>query len=76
LFCYKELDGQFAAVNAKSDKTVKIAERTVKRQRVEATVLNSLSPVSKEEICHTLPDVSPATMEVVLALKRRKSLTK
>jgi len=33
---------------------------------VEATVLNSLTPLSKAEICKILPDVSPTTVEAVL----------
>ena len=58
LFCYKELDKRFAAVNAK---------KVTKRQRVEATVLNSLLPISKQEICYVLLDISPTTVEAVLA---------
>jgi len=58
LFCYKELDKRFAVVNAK---------KVSKRQRVEATVLNSLLPVSKQEICYILLDISPTTIEAVLA---------
>jgi Fic family protein len=58
LFCYKELDKRFAVVNAK---------KATKRQRVEATVLNSLLPISKQEICYILPDVSPTTVEAALA---------
>ncbi|MCL1975236.1 MAG: hypothetical protein FWG61_03630 [Firmicutes bacterium] len=58
LFCYKELDKRFAAINAK---------KTTKRQRVEATVLNSQLPISKQEICYVLLDVSPTTVEAVLA---------
>lgn len=58
LFCYKELDKRFAVVNAK---------KATKRQRIEATVLNSLLPVSKQEICYILPDVSPTTVEAALA---------
>jgi predicted transcriptional regulator len=34
---------------------------------VEATVLNSLLPVSKQEVCYVLPDVSPTTVEYALA---------
>ncbi len=56
--CYKELDKRFAVVNGK-----KISKTT----RIEATVLNSLVPISKAEICHILPDVSPTTVEAVLA---------
>lgn len=57
LFCYKELDKRFAVVNA---------TRVTKRQRIEATVLNSLLPISKAEICYVLPDVSPTTVEAAL----------
>ena len=35
-------------------------------ERIEATVLNSLTPISKAEICRILPDVSPSTVELVL----------
>ena len=55
--CYKELDSRFAVVNSR---------RVSKRSRIEATVLNSLVPVSKTEICKVLPDVSPTTVEAVL----------
>ena len=61
--CYKELDSRFAVANSR---------RVSKRSRIEATVLNSLVPVSKTEICKVLPDVSPTTVEAVLGemLKR------
>jgi Fic family protein len=65
LYCYKELDKRFAVVNAK---------KVSKRQRVEATVLNSLLPISKQEICYILPDISPTTVEAVLAGMVRSSL--
>ncbi len=55
--CYKELDKRFAVVHGK---------KITKKARVEATVLNSLTPISKAEICHILPDVSPTTVEAVL----------
>ena len=55
--CYKELDKRFAVVHGK---------RITKKTRVEATVLNSLIPISKAEICKILPDVSPTTVEAVL----------
>ena len=55
--CYKELDSRFAVANSR---------RVSKRSRIEATVLNSLVPVSKVEICKVLPDVSPTTVEAVL----------
>lgn len=55
--CYKELDKRFAVVNGK---------KITKTARIEATVLNSLVPISKAEICNVLPDVSPTTVEAVL----------
>lgn len=58
LCCYKELDKRFAVVNS---------TKVNKRGRIEATVLNSLLPISKREICAILPDVSPTTVEVVLS---------
>ena len=57
LLCYKELDKRFAVINEK---------KATKRHRVEATVLNSLLPISKQEVCYILPDVSPTTVEAVL----------
>ena len=41
-------------------------KRITEKARVEATVLNSLTPLSKTEICKSLPDVSPTTVEAVL----------
>lgn len=55
--CYKELDKRFAVLHGK---------RVTKKARIEATVLNSLTPLSKAEICKILPDVSPTTVEAVL----------
>ena len=57
LKCYKELDTHFAAIQS---------GKVSKRQRIETTVLNSLLPISKREICYILPDVSPTTVEKVL----------
>lgn len=59
IICYKELDKRFAVVNA---------AKTTKKQRIEATALNSLLPISKQEICYVLPDVSPTTVEAALAV--------
>ncbi len=56
--CYKELDKRFAVVNGK---------RVTKSARVEATVLGSLTPISKAEICGIHPDISPTTVEAVLS---------
>ncbi|MCR4963838.1 MAG: Fic family protein [Firmicutes bacterium] len=55
--CYKELDKRFAVVHGK---------KITKKARIEATVINSLTPLSKAEICKILPDVSPTTVEAVL----------
>ena len=57
--CYKELDKRFAVVHGK---------KITKKARIEATVLNSLTPLSKAEICKILPDVSPTTVEAVLGV--------
>jgi Fic family protein len=58
LMCYRELDKRFAVVNS---------GKVSKRGRIEATVLNSLLPISKREVCYILPDVSPTTVEAVIA---------
>lgn len=57
--CYKELDKRFNVVNS---------NKITKKARVEATVLNSLTAISKTEICNILPDVSPTTIEAVLGV--------
>ncbi|MDR3294585.1 MAG: hypothetical protein LBT26_01975 [Clostridiales Family XIII bacterium] len=56
--CYKKLDKRFSVVNS---------GKVNKRERIEATVLNSLLPISKREVCYILPDVSPTTVEAVIA---------
>ncbi len=55
--CYKELDKRFAVLGNK---------KVTKQARVEATVMNSLTPISKSDICKILPDVSVTTVEAVL----------
>jgi len=50
------------------------AKKVTKRERVEATVLNSLLPISKQEICYVLPDVSPTTVEAALATMLKDGL--
>ncbi len=55
--CYVELDKRFAVVNS---------NKITKASRIEATVLNSLLPISKAQICQLLPDISPTTVEAVL----------
>ncbi|MCD7888646.1 MAG: Fic family protein [Oscillospiraceae bacterium] len=63
--CYKELDRRFAIMNS---------GRVTKKSRVEATVLESLTPISKAEICGILPDISPTTVETVLGEMVRNGL--
>lgn len=64
--CYRELDKRFAVVNRK---------KVTKKSRIEATVMNSLTPLSKSEICKILPDVSPTTVEAVLgAMVKEKKI--
>lgn len=65
--CYKELDKRFAVVHGK---------KITKKARIEATVLNSLTPLSKAEICKILPDVSPTTVEAVLGAMVRTGSVK
>ncbi len=55
--CYKELDKRFAVLGSR---------KVTKQARVEATVMNSLTPISKSDICKILPDVSATTVETVL----------
>ena len=55
--CYQELNKRFAVINS---------NRVTKKARIEATVLNSLTPISKAEICNILPDISPTTVEAVM----------
>lgn len=55
--CYRELDMRFATLNSK---------KVNKSARVEATVMNRITPISKAEIKQILPDVSVTTIEKVL----------
>ena len=55
--CYKELDKRFAVIGNR---------KITKQARIEATVLNSLTPISKSDILKILPDVSATTVESVL----------
>lgn len=65
--CYKELDKRFAVIGSR---------RVTKQARVEATVLNSLTPVSKAEIGKILPDVSATTIEAVLGQMVREGVVR
>ena len=48
------------------------SNKITKKARIEATVMNSLTPISKSEICTILPDVSPTTVEAVLGIMVRE----
>lgn len=61
--CYRELDKRFAVIGSR---------KVTKQARVEATVLNSLTPISKSDIGKILPDVSATTIEAVLGEMVRK----
>lgn len=63
--CYNELDKRFNVVNS---------NKITKKARIEATVLNSLTAISKAEICDILPDVSPTTVELVLGKMLKEGL--
>ena len=65
--CYKELDKRFAVVGSR---------KITKQARVEATVLSSLTPISKAEIAKILPDVSATTIEAVLGQMVRSGAIK
>lgn len=65
--CYKELDGRFLTVNGK---------KISKNKRIEQTVLNSVLPIAKSEICEILSDVSPTTVESVLGKMVKGGLIK
>ena len=56
--CYKETGERF--INDKKGKIIS------KRQSIENTVMESIVPISKAEIADVLPDVSIATIEIVL----------
>ena len=56
--CYKELNERFTVVGDKKFNKV---------NRIEATVLNSLIPISKKKISELLPDVSLRTIESKLS---------
>ncbi|MBQ3428317.1 MAG: Fic family protein [Mogibacterium sp.] len=65
--CYKELDKRFAVVQGK---------KVTKTARIEATVLGSLTPLSKADICAIHPDISPTTVEAVLGKMVREGQIK
>lgn len=52
--CYGRLNRQFLTFSGKKGS---------KSDRVESVILSSIVPISKEEICRQLPDVSTATVQ-------------
>ncbi len=54
---FRELDKRFAVIGSR---------KVTKQARIEATVLNSLTPISKADIKNILPHVSATTIEAVL----------
>ena len=63
--CYDELDSRASIVEG---------HKLTKAERIERTVVSSLVPISKKEICERLPDVSPTTVEAVLAKLLRNGI--
>lgn len=61
--CYLDLDSRFATLKSK---------KISKTNRIEATVLNSVLPLSKAQIAKILPDVSSTTIEAVLSAMLKK----
>ncbi len=55
--CYQELEKRFLTVGNK---------KISKSNRIKATVLNSILPISKKEISLILPDISLTTIEAIL----------
>lgn len=60
--CYKELDERFVDGQA---------GKVPKARRVEEVLLNAFVPISKEEICARLPDISVTTVERVLGAMQK-----
>ena len=61
--CYKELDDRFI------DGALQKAKKS---ERVRAIVLNSMVPISKQEIVEKVPDISVRTVELVLGQLQKK----
>ena len=56
--CYKQLDARFLTIGNK---------KINKQNRIEAVILNSLYPISKNEIMKYVPDASTNAVELVLS---------
>ncbi|MDR2538049.1 MAG: Fic family protein [Bifidobacteriaceae bacterium] len=57
VLCYKDLDQRFAHLQG---------ERPSKKVRIEQTLMNSLTPMSKKDMQEVWPDLSISTIEAVL----------
>ena len=57
LFCYDDFDRRFSAAGSSR-----------KGERIELVLMRSVVPLSKADICRSLPEVSPTTVEAVLGL--------
>lgn len=55
--CYKELDDRFAILDG---------AKFTKKNRIESAIMNRFTPISKDELCSLLPDISVSTIEAVL----------
>lgn len=55
--CYGKLNRQFLSFSGK---------KGFKSDRIESVIMSSIVPISKEEICRQLPDVSTATVQGTL----------
>ena len=55
--CYDKLNRQFLSFSGK---------KGFKSDRIESVIMSSIVPISKEEICRQLPDVSTATVQGTL----------
>ena len=55
--CYNRLNSQFLTFSGK---------KGIKADRIESVIMSSIVPISKEEICRQLPDISTATVQGTL----------
>ena len=70
LICYRELD----KYKGKTQRGVENINQVPKNQQIRDFVLGSLIPVSKQEICDVLSDVSSTTVESVLGSMIREGV--
>jgi len=63
-YCMYVLSGCYYKLNRQFLNTTK--KRGAKAERIQSLISNSIVPISKEEICKHLPDVSTATVQTTL----------